>query len=379
MRKYTFLMAILCLLFLTACQKETIAPLPDTIDETQFLQLNTIEDLIEFEKMVEQEDAAISRGNLFGKVIHVQGGSKNAIQDAIQEAGRYGLVILDKGKHYEDGTILIEQPVYVLGRTGASIISSTKLVEEIGVVQPVFHIHQTTRVTIWGIEMQGKANGGGTGILVEGSNKIALSKNTITNFQMGIAIEQSDNALIWKNEITNTPRALIGEIQLSVGIVVVNGENARLIQNTVSNAIFGIFASDKDGVAQKNEVYGNLIGMILCNVQPIIPLASGVIGSEVPCKNWAVQDNHAHDNFDVGYLVIDGANNNTIINNRGGNNARVDMDLTGDTNRFGFFTPKSYSNFVDVRSYTNLTIKDCGEHNRIRGGVMIDTSERPCF
>lgn len=379
MRKYTFLMALLCLLCLTACQKENLAPLPEPIDESQFLQLNTVEDLENFEKMLVNDEIAASRSNWHGGVIHLRNNSKNELQQAIHDAGRYGLVVLDKGNHYEDGTILIEQPVYILGRKGAKLISQVSLVEEIGVVQPVFHIHQTERVTIWGVEMIGKENGGGTGILVEGSPRVALSKNIISNFQMGIAIEQSNQSLMWKNNISNTPRALLGEIQLSVGIVLVNGEDARIISNTITNGIFGIFASDKNGVAQGNETFGNLFGMILCNVQPMIPLPSGVIGSEVPCENWSVQSNYSHDNFDVGYLIIDGANNNKLINNRGGNNARVDMDLTGDSQRFGFFTPKSFDNFVDARSFQDLTIKDCGENNRVRGGVQIDTSERACF
>ena len=83
--------------------------------------------------------------------------------------------------------------------------------------------------------------------------------------------------------------------------------------------------------------------------------------------------------FDVGYLVIDGANNNTLINNQGGNNARVDMELTADTYRFGFLTPKSFDNFVDARSHQDLTIKDCGDNNRVVGGVQIDTGVDACF
>lgn len=379
MRKYTFLSAVFCLLFITACQKESIAPSPEPVDESQFLQLNTIEDLTEFEKILEQEDAASSRSNSFGKVIHVQGGSKNAIQKAVQDAGRYGLVILDKGKHYEDGTILIEQPVYILGRKGASIISETGIVEEIGVVQPAFHINNTERVTIWGVELTATGTAGGTGILVENTTKVSLSKNTITNFQAGIMLQHGDQTTMWKNNITLTPRAIQENLLIAYGITVINGDAAKIIGNKVSNSIFGIWACDKNGVAQNNETFGNVIGLILCNVPPAIPLASGVVGSEEPANKWAAHNNYSHHNFDVGYLVIDGANNNTLINNRGGNNARVDMELTGDSQRFGFLTPKSYNNFVDVRSFKDLTIKDCGDDNRIVGGVQIDTGLRPCF
>ena len=44
MRKYTLLGAVFCFLLITSCQKESIAPLPEIIDESQFLQLNTIEE-----------------------------------------------------------------------------------------------------------------------------------------------------------------------------------------------------------------------------------------------------------------------------------------------------------------------------------------------
>lgn len=379
MRKYTFLMAILCLLSLTACQKENITPLPETIDESQFLQLNTIEDLATFEKMLENDNEASSRSNWHGKIIRVPKNSKNALQKAIHDAGRYGLVLLDKGDHYEDGTVLIEHPVYILGRQGAILHSAVRLAHEAGVVEPAFHINNTTRVTIWGVNLQANSNGGGTGILIEQSTKTAISKCQMDNFQAGIMLEHGDQTTLWRNQIKLTPRVLKENLAPAFGITVINGDDARIINNKITGGVFGIWACDKNGVAQYNEAYGNLIGIILCNVPVEIPLASGLTGSEEPGNHWFTTDNYAHDNFDVGYLVIDGANNNTLLNNRGGNNARVDMELTQDTYRFGFLTPKSYDNLVDVRSYTDLTIKDCGDNNRIRGGVLIDNSERPCF
>lgn len=379
MRKYTFLMAILCLLCLTACQKESIAPLPEIIDESSFLQLNTSEDLVNFEKMVDNEEVAISRSNWHGKVIHVPRNSKNALQKAIHDAGRYGLVLLEKGDHYEDETVLIEQPVYILGRKGAILHSAVRLAHEAGVIEPAFHVNNTTRVTIWGVNLQANSNGGGTAILVEQSTKTTLSKCQMDNFQAGIMLEHGDQTTIWKNQIKLTPRVLTENLAPAFGVTIINGDDARVVDNKITGGVFGIWACDNNGVAQHNETYGNLIGLILCNVPVEIPLASGLTGSEEPANRWMATDNYSHDNFDVGYLVIDGANNNTLLNNRGGNNARVDMELTQDTYRFGFLTPKSFDNFVDARSYQDLTIKDCGDNNRIRGGVMIDTTERPCF
>ena len=151
-------------------------------------------------------------------------------------------------------------------------------------------------------------------------------------------LEHGDQTLMWRNDIAVSPIGLNdGGVSIGFGITVINGDDARAIHNKITNAVFGIWACDRNGVAQHNEIYNSLIGLILCNVPPAsMPLASGATGSEEPGNHWAVQNNHSHNNFDVGYLVIDGANNNTLLNNRGGNNARVDMELTQDTYRFAF-------------------------------------------
>ena len=252
-----------------------------------------------FEKRIASEEFASSRSSWHGKVIHVPRNSKNALQKAINDAGQYGLVLLAKGDHYEDGTVLIEQPVYILGRKGAKVHSATSLAEEVGVVQALFHINNTRRVTIWGVEMEAKATGGGTGVLVENSTKTAISKNTINNFQAGIMLEHGDQTLMWRNTIAVSLTGLnSGGVNIGFGITVINGDYARAIQNKISNAVFGIWACDQNGVAQHNEIYGSLIGLILCNVPPgSIPLASGSTGSEKPGNHWAVQNNHCHDNF----------------------------------------------------------------------------------
>lgn len=79
----------------------------------------------------------------------------------------------------------------------------------------------------------------------------------------------------------------------------------------------------------------------------------------------------------MGYLVIDGANHNTLTNNFASNNVRVDYDFAGDSNRFGFFTPKCFNNTAHISK--GNTVKDCGDNNTITGGVRIDTNAVPCF
>lgn len=381
MKKHTALLGLALLLFTWSCQKESLTPTLETSDDSQFLKFETIEDLEAFEDMLDNPASAISRSTHWcGKQVHVEGGSKNALQDAIDEAGYYGLVVLEKGEHYVDGTILLDEPVYILGRKGAKIISDTKLIEEVGVVQPLFHIDDTKRVTIWGVEIEAKESGGGTGVLVENSTNSVIAKCTMNNFQVGIILEHGNNTKIWKNNVSTTPRALLGEITAAYGIVVINGDNAKIVKNKITNAIFGIWACDKNGFAKQNETYGNFIGLILCNVPTnSIPLQSGLTGSEVPGTNWSVRNNHSHDNFTTGYLVIDGANNNQLFDNQGGNNGTYDIELAGDSERFGFLTPRSFENTVNAGSFEDIIIKDCGDDNFVGGGVQIDINIDPCF
>jgi parallel beta-helix repeat protein len=78
-----------------------------------------------------------------------------------------------------------------------------------------------------------------------------------------------------------------------------------------------------------------------------------------------------------GYLVIDGANNNTLQRNAATGSQFYDLELTADTYRFGFLTPASYHNTVKEK---NRTVKDCGNGNRIlQAATLVDTTADPCF
>ena len=60
---------------------------------------------------------------------------------------------------------------------------------------------------IRGVEMEGK----GTAFLVENASHTAIFKNTITNFQLGVAVEKGDETIIWENAIINNPGGLTGD------------------------------------------------------------------------------------------------------------------------------------------------------------------------
>jgi len=377
MRKSNFLLAICCLFSIYACQKETLAPLPEsttitteTTDESQYFKINTLEDLAIFETLfISKEGAAASRGNIHGKIVHVPNNSKNAIQAAIAEAGRYGLVVLAKGNHYEDETIVIDHPVYILGRKGATVIANSELsvISASFPVFPIFSIRQTTRVTIWGVAMQGGENFSNTAIEILNSTHTVVSKNTIQNFQIGTIVNKGDHSLFWKNEI-------VGLSGLSItGISVANGTAIRIIQNKISAFDWNILCGGKDGIIQENELFGSRnIGLDLSFFPPILQTSAGdIVGSSIPATNWWVQDNYAHHNI-VGYSVDSGANNNTLINNRGENNEILDLSLSQERpNALGIIMPASVDNFVDARDNTEFTIQDCGDNNRVVGGIMI--------
>jgi len=380
MRKHHLLAAICCLLSIYSCQKESIEELlpesnllsTETTDESAYFKINTLEDLATFEELFVQNEKATSRSHFHGNVVHVPSNSKNAIQAAINSAGHYGVVYLEKGNHYEEQSIFITHPVFVVGRAGATVISSIPL-GKTGIESSLFIINETNRVTIWGVALVGTGNEASAGISVISTSNTVLAKNTIKNFQNGIGLYKGNKALIWKNNIVATPRGLARQISPTAGVVVLSGPDIRILQNKISACVWGLLISDKDGLIQSNELFGNFLGVVLDFIPPVVEAPNGdLVGSEFPATNWTVQNNYSHDNFDLGYVVSFGANNNKLINNRGGNNGRFDLVLdTGRINDFGMPGPASFDNFVDTGNNKNFTIVDCGNNNEVVGGKWI--------
>ena len=109
------------------------------------------------------------------------------------------------------------------------------------------------------------------------------------------------------------------------------------------------------------------------------PYGDSFITTELAATGWHIEHNHSHDNPLGGYLVVIGANNNTLVDNQGGNNGTYDIELTTNTNRFGFPVPGSFENHVDAGIFPNVTIKDCGEGNTVTGGIQINTERDICL
>jgi hypothetical protein len=93
-------------------------------------------------------------------------------------------------------------------------------------------------------------------------------------------------------------------------------------------------------------------------------------------NRWLLALNKSSDNLYGGIVVIDGAHHNTLLANSGSGNGAYDVDLVGNTERFSFFTPTSFINWV--YSFKDQIIKNCGEGNKVIGGNQVDTTVDPC-
>lgn len=77
--------------------------------------------------------------------------------------------------------------------------------------------------------------------------------------------------------------------------------------------------------------------------------------------------------------MIDGSNRNTIKYNDLFGHGMQDIELTAPTMRNGFLAEASFRNEVKAGSYSEITIKDCGNDNEIDGGILIDTAVSICI
>jgi len=308
-------------------------------------------------------------------------GSVDALADAIAAVGPGGTVLLQSGTHFESGTVEISAPVTLVGKRGAVLESVTTLAGAYPlVVEAALHIRGTTGVTVKGIDFRAPAGSNGNcAVLIEDANDVLVADNRIQGYQFGVLNQGGDGVEITGNRIRVSTLWQTGEVPEAHGIVNINGLGTRITDNQVSDGLFGIWACDRDGRASGNTVSTSFIGLILCKVPNENFLISGQDrASASPGAGWQVHGNFASAN-DWGYLVIDGANNNTLTNNAASGSGTYDMELTSDTFRFGFLTPGSFDNTVNAGAHKNLVIKDCGNNNTVTGGVQVDTTVDPCF
>lgn len=386
-----FFYPVFLLFFLAACnQLEVSTPSPEASDDLRPLSLEQgispllSEDLSKRFTSSELQELDHFLMNPYAdleiredEAIRLPAGSADALADAVNRAPEGGTIVLASGIHTESATVMIDKKVRIVGEPGA-ILEVTTVPEEVaGYADPAIHIKGVAGVSISRITLQSANAIGGTAILIEDAPRTVLAGNTIIGHQYGVAIENSDRNWIAYNTINTSNAWATGEIAFAIGLINVNGQRNGILGNTFTGGFLGSFISDKDGIYIGNEMYGNAIGALLCKVTPIIFPDRTVHFAEYSCEDWLYLGNSSHDNFNTGYLVIDGANDNKLQGNKAANNAAYDIELAGVSERFGFTTPESFNNRVVARE--NLTVKDCGNGNTVIGGIAIDTAADPCF
>lgn len=371
---------LLSLLVLVSCQKELPTPADDSPQPTA--SPKEIIDWADAQVAQAQREISVLRPEIVQRVpanaITLHAGSIDGLAAAIAAAGEGGTVLVEAGEHYERGTVLITQKVRIVGEDGAVIVSGTQPMQVAGVVQAVLHIKDVAGVLVDGVEFRAEADPGGTAILIDHADRTFIRNNRMNGFQHGVLNHHGDRSYIGKNEIASSLIWQDGFQILTHGIVNMNGDRVRIFNNEISNSVFGVWACDEKGLLFGNNAHGNFMGMILCKVPNAIPMPDGSIaGSENAGTDWTVLRNTTNNNFHVGLAAIDGGNNSLLLMNAASGNVDAQIELAGETSRFGEPLPTSFSN--TVISLPDVPVKDCGIDNVVHGGIVVDTDAVPCF
>ncbi len=341
--KNLFFAALLGILFVGCSKKEDQSP-QKVVDRPQRIELRTMKGM----EFVRPEVPPYTGSEIESRGVTVVPPGTNQLQAIINNAGNGETIRLLAGTHTEDATLVINHKVKLTGDAGAVL----SLGGFIGVL-----VTGANGTSISNIEL---LNAGGSiiGIGVENSSLVSITGNGFSGFTHSIALEQANHAKVTGNTIAGTGAGF--------GVTVINGDFVLVSGNNISANYFGIWACDRKGTAVNNNTHGNVIGIILCKVPAGgFPLGTGTGGAEFSCNEWNVSNNNASGNI-WGYLIIDGSFENILSNNTGSDNL-IDMELAGDTNlTFGFFTPTSENNTVNVGG-SGMDVIDCGVDNVVHG------------
>jgi len=312
---------------------------------------------------------SLSIGGLHAMAVTVPADSVNQLAAAIAEAGPGGEVVLEAGVHKESGTVLVATPVSIVGQDSAVLETGTAaaLVSPIP-VQPAFHIKGADGARVQNLSIRPPEGAtANCGILIENAADVEIVGNRITGHQLGTLVQRGDRARIQGNTIRIVSDQ--SGSRAEHGIVVINGNHVTAQDNWVTGALIGIFLSSRGGDASGNTAEGNVFGMVLCTPSNLYEISGKVAIAEVPATGWIVYQNTSVGNS-WGYLVIDGANHNVLVNNSAALNTMYDVELAGETERFGWLMPSSHDNLVvQGLNYQGLTVKNCGTDNQVRGHV----------
>ncbi len=310
--------------------------------------------------------------------IHIAAGTTNKLAAAIAAAQYGDVIVLDPGDHFETGTVVIDRPVAIVGYGANLIFSNTPLPTTSNNFLAGLHFKNGSDIsTVRGVTFKGKDAIPGLAVFVDQVDQIKILDNTFENWHSSIFVYNGDYNTIWRNKVHCNRSWLQGLAPDAYGIVFSDGRQNLVIQNEIDGGLFGIWTGGAQGTDFHNKTTECLYGQILCKV-PAGGFASGgtVVATKGTTSHWLANYNTSNNNFAAGYLVIDGAHHNLLEHNIASGNAAYDIELTGDTHRFGFLTPKSAHN--KVYAYSTLKVKDCGDQNKVYGGIRVDTALDPC-
>jgi nitrous oxidase accessory protein NosD len=366
---HTCLLAII--LVFCACENDNLIAPTEQPDQEYTQRHAELETMMETELAEIESEVALSPRS----VVTLPAGSVDGLAAAIADAGPGGTVNVASGPHIESGTVTINFPIRLMGEDGAVLIFDTDPLSIAGTIVPALHVLDAPRSIISNLEIRPANAVGGTGILLENSDRSIVIRNKTFDQENGVLVQYSDRVYLVGNDFHSSPLWLSGEIASSFGVIVINGKNARLYNNKYSDGFCGVWTCDRNGVLAGNLLKENLYGLIICKVPEAFNyvLPSGETAfADLTGTRWSVFNNDANGNFDTGYLIIDGADRNFLIGNRASNNVRLEYDFAGETSRFGLLTPPSVRNIGFIPSGDRVL--DCGDRNRIFGGDQVDAS-----
>ena len=303
----------------------------------------------------------------------------DALQAAVDGASPGDIIVFESGDHSQNGTVQIHQAVRIVGETGAKLTVSGigPFLDFETPIQVALHISGASNTIIQNLEIVAEGDVGGTAIVIENSENVYVMKNLISNWQNGIVVANGPRAKLFNNTIDISTLWQTEEIPDANGIVIFNGNAVYVVGNTISNAFSGIFTGGRGGISIGNQTSQCFFGQIMCKAFGLILPDERIENAVAATNRWFVAHNHSNDNLFSGYIVIDGSNGNYLTANYGSGNAVYDIEVAGDSERFGFFTPEAYNNTVEA--FSAHSVKNCGSNNRILGGNQIDTEADPCY
>ena len=328
--------------------------------------------------------------------VEVHAGSVNTLAAAIASAGPGGTVILQTGLHSESGEVVVTFPVNIISEDGAILETATSpTVGPVALaITAALHFKGAPGSTVRGVWFRPPAGTtGNCGVILEDSPGAKVLHNRMTALQYGVFVQRADYAVIHGNTLSISTDGLLGLLPDTEGIISNAGEHVQVTDNQVSGALFGIFASGRSGTLAGNTLTGNFYGIFTCHNYDIDPFYYTFSGSPQfgpqPATAWEVHNNTVHGNG-WGIIVTDGSHQNLIWDNKASRNGDpliwgtlgYDVELTGDTTRWGFPASAGYDNHVVQNGEgQKIVVKDCGNGSTVEGnGVsLVDTAKDPCY